>query len=146
MKALIQRVANAKVTTHDELLGSIGSGLLVLLGIEPNDDEQTVDRMLDKILSYRVFPDPDGKMNLSLKDLSHELLVVPQFTLAADTKKGSRPSFSSCANPELGRTLCESFVKKAQKMHGKVEYGRFGCDMQVSLINDGPVTFNLSVN
>lgn len=145
MIGLIQRVSEASVKVDDNIVGQIGRGLLVLVGVEKHDDETSARRLLERILTYRVFPDADGKMNLSLTDTAGELLLVPQFTLAADTHKGTRPSFSSAAAPELGATLFEYFVAVARKSNPKVETGMFGADMKVSLVNDGPVTFWLQV-
>ncbi len=145
MIGLIQRVSEAGVVVEGKTVGRIGRGLLVLLGVEKADNEATAQRLLERILTYRVFPDEHGKMNLSLADIGGELLLVPQFTLAADTHKGTRPSFSSAAAPDLGAALFEYFVKMAQERHGKVATGVFGADMKVSLVNDGPVTFWLQV-
>lgn len=141
MIGLIQRVSEASVAVDDRTIGQIGRGLLVLLGVEKHDDEASVNRLLERILTYRVFPDAQGKMNLSLTDIGGELLLVPQFTLAADTHKGTRPSFSSAASPELGASLFAYFVAAAKDRHTKVATGIFGADMKVSLVNDGPVTF-----
>jgi len=145
MIGLIQRVSEAIVKVDGNTVGRIGRGLLVLVGVEKHDDETAAKRLLDRLLGYRVFPDAEGKMNLSLTDMAGELLLVPQFTLAADTRKGTRPSFSSAAAPEKGAELFASFVTMAQERHTKVETGVFGADMKVSLINDGPVTFWLQV-
>lgn len=145
MIGLIQRVSEAGVVVEGRTVGQIGRGLVVLVGVEKHDDETTAQRLLERILGYRVFPDAQGKMNLSLADIGGELLLVPQFTLAADTRKGTRPSFSSAAAPEQGAALFENFVLAARKSHPKVAAGVFGADMQVSLINDGPVTFWLQV-
>lgn len=145
MIGLIQRVSEASVKVEGIIAGQIGRGLLVLVGIEKQDDEATAKRLLERILSYRVFPDVDGKMNLSLADIGGELLLVSQFTLVADTHKGTRPSFSSAAPPEQGKALFERFVQMARERHNKVECGVFGADMKVSLVNDGPVTFWLQV-
>ncbi|OIR09486.1 D-tyrosyl-tRNA(Tyr) deacylase [mine drainage metagenome] len=145
MIGLIQRVSEASVTVEGCTVGEIGRGLLVLLGVERHDDETSARRLLERILAYRVFPDAQGKMNLSLTDIRGDLLLVPQFTLAADTRKGTRPSFSSAAAPEKGAELFTIFVKMARERHAKVETGVFGVDMKVSLINDGPVTFWLQV-
>ena len=141
MIGLIQRVSEASVKVEGNIVGQIGRGLLVLAGVEKNNDEATAKRLLERILTYRVFPDADGKMNLSLADIGGGLLLVPQFTLAADTHKGTRPSFSSAAPPEQGKALFEHFVSEARKSHPEVATGVFGADMQVGLINDGPVTF-----
>src|SRR5512135_2602880 len=141
MIGLIQRVSEASVKVEGDIVGQIGRGLLVLVGVEKHDNETTAQRLLERILGYRVFPDAQGRMNLSLADIGGELLLVPQFTLAADTRKGTRPSFSSAAAPELGAALFEYFVKIARENHARVETGEFGADMKVSLVNDGPVTF-----
>ncbi len=145
MIGLLQRVCTARVSINDQIVASIGTGLLVLIGIEKGDTRQQADRLLDKILAYRVFPDKEGKMNLSLAELNHGLLLVPQFTLCADTKKGLRPSFSSAASPELGKKLFEYLLSCARKKQPIVGSGQFGTDMQVSLTNDGPVTFWLQI-
>ncbi len=133
------------MVVEGSIVGQIGRGLLVLVGVEKHDDETTARRLLERILGYRVFPDAQGRMNLSLADIGGELLLVPQFTLAADTRKGTRPSFSSAAAPEVGAALFERFVAAARKFHPKVASGVFGADMKVSLVNDGPVTFWLQV-
>jgi D-tyrosyl-tRNA(Tyr) deacylase len=122
-------------------IGAIDRGLLVLVAVERDDSEANAQRLLERILGYRVFPDAEGKMNLSVKDISGGLLLVPQFTLAADTTKGTRPSFSSAGAPEEGRRLFEYLVEKARASHADVAAGQFGADMQVRLVNDGPVTF-----
>lgn len=141
MIGLVQRVSEASVKVEGHTVGQIGRGLLVLAGVEKHDDEESARRLLDRLLGYRVFPDEQGRMNLSLADIGGELLLVPQFTLAADTRKGTRPSFSSAAPPELGAALFEYLVATARQRPLKVESGVFGADMKVSLINDGPVTF-----
>lgn len=146
MKALIQRVSKASVDVSGETIGAIDSGLLLLLGVEKGDTEQCVDRMLKKIINYRVFSDQDAKMNLSLKDIDGGLLIVSQFTLVAQTNKGSRPGFSSGASPAHGQHIYDDFVKKARSSHSHVATGKFGADMQVSLTNDGPVTFMFEMN
>ena len=140
MIALLQRVSQAKVTVDGKEVGVIGRGLLVLVGVRPIDDETSARRLLVRLLRYRIFPDNLGKMNLSLTQVNGQLLLVPQFTLAADTAKGLRPGFSTAAPPEQGRRLFDSLVQAAREQHGSVETGVFGADMQVSLINDGPVT------
>ena len=145
MIGLIQRASEASVKVEGRITGQIGRGLLVLVGIEKLDDETTAQRLLELILSYRLFPDDSGKMNLSLIDIGGELLIVPQFTLAADTHKGTRPSFSSAATPAHGTAMFDYFVNAARAKHAKVGTGVFGADMKVSLINDGPVTFWLQV-
>jgi D-aminoacyl-tRNA deacylase len=140
MIALLQRVSQAKVEIDGRPVGSIGPGLLVLLGVRPADDEAAALRLLARLLHYRVFADEAGKMNLSLTQVKGDLLLVPQFTLAADTAKGLRPGFSTAAPPEIGRRLFDFFVQAARTQHGRVETGVFGAHMQVSLTNDGPVT------
>ncbi len=140
MIGLLQRVASASVTIEGHCVASIGAGLLVLVGVRPTDDEPSARRLLNRVLRYRVFADEAGKMNLSLTQIQGELLLVPQFTLAADTTKGLRPGFSSAAPPALGKRLYDVFVEAARNEHRRVETGVFGAHMQVSLINDGPVT------
>jgi len=146
MIALIQRVTEAKVIVNNKNIGEIQRGLLAFIGIEKGDDETKIPRLLNKILSYRVFSDDDDKMNLSVQDIAGGVLLVPQFTLAADTQKGCRASFSSAAAPDLGEQLFNEFVKQAKKTYQQIETGQFGADMKVSLLNDGPVTFWLQVN
>ena len=141
MIALIQRVISAQVDVEDETVGHIGAGLLALVAVQPGDGEPQVQRMLDRLLGYRVFADAEGKMNRSLTDTQGGLLLVSQFTLAADTERGMRPSFTSAAAPEEGRRWFERLVELAKKTHPRVEIGRFGAHMNVSLVNDGPVTF-----
>lgn len=143
MISLIQRVTQASVHVDDELVGAIGSGLLALVAVEPADGEAQARRMLERLLGYRVFADAEGRMNRSLADTGGGLLLVPQFTLAADTRKGMRPSFASAATPEHGRQMFARLLELAQAAHPGVEKGRFGAHMKVSLINDGPVTFRL---
>ncbi|WP_105253278.1 D-aminoacyl-tRNA deacylase [Pseudoalteromonas sp. T1lg75] len=145
MQGLIQRVSNAKVEVEGSIVGEIDQGILLLLGVEKADGEEQADKLLHKVSNYRIFTDEQGKMNLSLKDIGGQLLVVSQFTLAADTKKGMRPSFSSAATPDQATHLYEYFVAKAQAQGIRVATGQFAADMQVSLTNDGPVTFNLTV-
>jgi D-aminoacyl-tRNA deacylase len=140
MIGLLQRVTEAHVTVDGERIGAIGRGLLVLLAVEPQDTEQDADRLIARLLGYRVFADAQGRMNLSLQDIGGGLLLVPQFTLAADTRKGARPSLSSAAPPARGRELFEYAAERARSQHPGVATGRFGADMKVSLINDGPVT------
>jgi len=140
MIALLQRVSRAQVSVEGNLVGSIGAGLLVLLGVRPADDETGARRLLERMLQYRIFSDDAGKMNLSLVQVQGELLLVPQFTLAADTAKGLRPGFSTAAPPEQGRRLFDFFVQAARERLGQVQTGVFGAHMQVSLTNDGPVT------
>jgi D-aminoacyl-tRNA deacylase len=145
MIGLLQRVTRADVVVDNETVGAIGPGLMVLVCAERNDSEKEADALLNKLLSYRVFADDAGKMNRSVTDTGGGLLLVPQFTLAADTQSGTRPSFTPAASPEDGRRLFNHFVEQARKRHGVVETGRFGAHMQVSLTNDGPVTFWLQV-
>jgi len=145
MIALLQRVSQASVTVEDTLIGAIGAGLMVLLCAERGDSEREADALLSRLLTYRVFGDADGKMNRSLTDVAGGLLLVPQFTLAADTKSGTRPSFTPASAPADGRRLFDHFVAQAKNRHAQVETGRFGADMQVALVNDGPVTFWLQV-
>ncbi len=141
MIGLLQRVLQASVDIDAERVASIGPGLLVLVGVRPTDDESSALRLADRLLQYRVFADEAGKMNLSLGQTGGDLLLVPQFTLAADTHRGSRPGFSTAAPPAQGRQLFETFVQAARSRHGRVETGVFGAHMRVSLTNDGPVTF-----
>ncbi|MDV7213772.1 D-aminoacyl-tRNA deacylase [Azotobacter beijerinckii] len=143
MRVLIQRVATARVTVAGEELGAVGRGLLALVGIEPQDDAQSVERMLQRLLNYRVFADAEGRMNLSLAQVGGGLLLVSQFTLAADTRSGLRPSFSRAAPPAHGQALFEALLALARERHPQVAAGRFGAHMQVELVNDGPVTFLL---
>ena len=143
MKALIQRVRCARVEVAGEVVGAIDQGLLVLVGVEPQDTPASVEKILHKLLNYRVFSDADGKMNLSLAQVEGGLLLVSQFTLAADTHSGLRPSFSSAAPPALGAELFDLLVTQARARHPQVATGQFGADMQVHLVNDGPVTFLL---
>ena len=141
MIGLLQRVTQARVEVAGETLGAIGTGLLVLVAVQPDDTAARAERLLERLLGYRVFPDAQGRMNLSLRDCNGGLLLVPQFTLAADTRKGTRAGFSTAAPPELGEHLFGHLVECAQRAHPMVATGRFGADMQVSLVNDGPVTF-----
>lgn len=144
MIGLLQRVRSAAVTVDGNTVGAITRGLLVLVGVERGDDEARAARLLERLLGYRVFPDTEGKMNLSLKDIGGGLLLVPQFTLAADTDKGLRPSFTPAAAPEQGQTLFNYLLAQARRQHPVVESGVFSADMQVTLTNDGPVTFWLA--
>jgi D-tyrosyl-tRNA(Tyr) deacylase len=141
MIALIQRVSEASVTVDSIIRGQIGPGLLVLLAVQPEDSPASVSRMAERVLSYRVFADAQGRMNLSVLQLGLELLVVPQFTLAADTKKGTRASFTRAAPPEKGLDYFERFVAECRNRLDTIETGVFGANMQVSLVNEGPVTF-----
>ncbi len=144
MIALIQRVSQAQVVVEGETVGAVGHGILLLLGVQKDDDSDKAKKLLDKVLSYRIFSDDEGRMNRSLRDINGELLVVSQFTLAADTRKGTRPGFSKGAAPALAEALYDEFVELA-KHEVSTASGRFGADMKVSLTNDGPVTFWLEV-
>ena len=146
MIALIQRVSAASVAVGGETIGSIGPGILALIGVERGDTDFEAQRVAERVLGYRIFSDAAGKMNLSLKDIAGGLLAVPQFTLVADTNSGTRPSFSSGASPEAGKELFLKYVEKTKALHSNVQTGRFGADMKVSLVNDGPVTFWLQVS
>jgi D-tyrosyl-tRNA(Tyr) deacylase len=146
MIGLLQRVSEASVTVDGDVTGAIGRGLMVLVCAEKGDTEREADALLAKLLTYRVFSDDAGKMNRSVTDVAGGLLLVPQFTLAADTRSGTRPSFSPAAAPEDGRRLFDHVVRQARERHGIVETGRFGADMKVALINDGPVTFWLRID
>lgn len=141
MIALLQRVSSARVEIDGATVGAIGTGLLVLIGVRPEDDAASGARLLERLLGYRVFADDSGRMNRSLRDTGGGLLLVPQFTLAADTRGGTRPGFSTAAPPEQARALFEQLVAAARARHGEVATGRFGADMRVSLVNEGPVTF-----
>lgn len=145
MIALIQRVQRACVVVETETAGAIGPGLLALVAVQPEDGEPQVARMVERLLGYRVFGDAQGRMNRSLADTGGGLLLVSQFTLAADTRKGMRPSFTPAASPEHGRCWFERLVEAARAAHSPVETGRFGAHMSVELVNDGPVTFWLTV-
>ena len=145
MLGLIQRVNHASVVVDGETIGAIDQGSLVLVGIQPEDDSSKVKKLGDKLLGYRIFSDADGKINLSLKDVNGGLLLVPQFTLAADTRKGLRPSFSSAAPPDMAEKLFDELVSYCQSVYPIVAEGKFGADMKVSLCNDGPLTFLLEV-
>lgn len=145
MIALIQRVTKASVTVDTRLVSEIDQGLLLLLGVEKADDENTAQKLVDKVIAYRVFSDAEGKMNLNIKQIGGEILIVPQFTLVADTRKGLRPSFSSAAPPEQGEALFDAVVDIMQNKGQGVKKGQFGADMSVHLVNDGPVTFWLQV-
>lgn len=143
MKALLQRVSSASVAINGEVVGAIGAGLLVLLGIDKGDDEAAASKLIEKTLDYRIFPDQDGKMNCSVRDIKGGILLISQFTLSADTRKGLRPSFSSAASPDEARRLYEYALGILRERHGIVASGRFGADMKVTLTNEGPVTFLL---
>ena len=141
MIGLLQRVTQASVSINDELIGQIGRGLLVLLAVHRDDEERDIARMAERILSYRVFPDAEERMNLSISDISGELLLVPQFTLTADTQKGTRASFTKGAPPDRASEYFDRLLEECRQSLKVVESGRFAADMQVSLVNDGPVTF-----
>ena len=146
MIGLLQRVTEASVTVEGEIIAQISHGLLVLIGVERNDSEAQADRLLERLLTYRVFADADAKMNLSVTDVEGGLLLVPQFTLPADTHKGTRPSFTPAAAPAEGERLFNYLIDQARHKYAKVSTGRFGADMKVALVNDGPVTFWLQVS
>ena len=141
MKALIQRVSSARVDVAGESVGEIGPGLLVLLGLDRGDDLATGERLLDKVLAYRVFPDAEGRMNCSVSEVGGGVLLVSQFTLSADTRKGLRPSFTSALAPDRAEPLYQALLAHLREKHPRVAAGEFGANMQVSLTNDGPVTF-----
>ena len=143
MLGLIQRVSEARVVVDGETVGEIGRGILLLLGVQKQDNVAAAQKLLNKVVSYRIFPDAAGQMNVSLKDAAGSLLVVSQFTLAANTKKGLRPSFSSAAQPDIAESLYDEFIRLARNELDSVQTGRFGADMKVHLVNDGPVTFLL---
>jgi D-aminoacyl-tRNA deacylase len=146
MISVIQRVTTAKVTVNRHITGEIDNGIMALVAVEKGDTEKSVQRLLERMLNYRIFADANGRMNLSLRDIQGGLLLVPQFTLAADTGKGNRPSFTSAADPEMGSQLFGYLQSLAVAMYPHVQFGEFGADMQVSLVNDGPVTFTLKSN
>ena len=146
MIALVQRVRQARVEVDGAVVGAIGPGLLVLVCAEPADTPDVASRLLDKLLKLRIFADAAGKMNLSLQDVDGGLLLVSQFTLAADTSRGNRPSFIAAAGPELGRCLFDELLRLARERHPLVQAGEFGADMQVHLVNDGPVTIPLRLS
>lgn len=143
MIALLQRVSKASVTVDDVCIGQIDQGALALIGVQPDDDHALLRHFVSRILNYRIFSDAEGKMNLSLIDIQGGLLLVPQFTLAANTRKGRRPSFTSAASPKHGEAIFHAMVDSARASYESVECGQFGADMQVQLTNDGPVTFVL---
>ena len=145
MIGLLQRVSKASIDVEGKTIAAIGRGILVFVCAEPGDNEKCAERLLERLLGYRIFPDTQGRMNLSVKDVGGALMLVPQFTLAADTTKGMRPSFSSTAAPDAASALFDQMVARARMLHSSVVNGRFGASMQVSLINDGPVTFWLRV-
>ena len=148
MKGLIQRVSEASVTVDATRVAEISTGILLLLGVEKDDNERVAHRLCERVLGYRIFPDESGRMNKSLSDIGGSILIVPQFTLAADTRSGSRPGFSTAAAPDTAQSLFEVFADLALGKLGseRVGLGQFGADMKVSLVNDGPVTFSLEVS
>jgi D-tyrosyl-tRNA(Tyr) deacylase len=146
MIALLQRVSEASVRVEGEITGQIARGLLVFIGVEKDDNETQANRLIERILTYRVFPDDQDRMNRCVAEIKGGILLVPQFTLAADTRSGTRPSFSSAAPPEKGSLLFDYVVDQTRRLHAQVASGLFGANMQVSLVNDGPVTFWLQVN
>jgi len=143
MLTIIQRVTHANVIVNNQTLGEINQGIMALIAIEKEDSEKEANRLLERILNYRIFADENDKMNLSLRDINGGLLVIPQFTLAANTQSGNRPSFSTAASPEHGLNLFNYFCQQASQVYPATEFGQFGADMKVSLTNDGPVTFTL---
>ncbi|BFM09493.1 D-aminoacyl-tRNA deacylase [Halioxenophilus aromaticivorans] len=144
MKAVLQRVSHASVVVKGDTIGAIDQGLLVFIGVEAEDDTQAADKLIKKLLNIRVFSDAEGKMNLSVSDIAGGILLVSQFTLAADTQKGNRPGFSKAAKPEHAEMLYDYMVAKTREQHAQVATGRFAADMKISLLNDGPVTFLLN--
>lgn len=145
MIALIQRVSSGRVEVNKQSIANIGRGIVALVAVQASDSSETVDRLLKRVLNYRIFPDEAGKMNLSLVDVKGGLILVPQFTLLADTKKGNRPSFSRNVPEEIGKKYFAELIELAKQNYPHVEHGQFGEDMQVSLTNDGPVTFWIEV-
>ncbi|MDP2901718.1 MAG: D-aminoacyl-tRNA deacylase [Methylovulum sp.] len=143
MISIIQRVTTATVTVHNQIIGKIDTGIMALVAVEKEDAEKEAMRLLERLLNYRIFADENDRMNLSLRDINGGLLLVPQFTLAANTEKGNRPSFASAAAPEKGRELFAYLQQLAKQQYPQVEFGQFGADMQVALVNNGPVTFTL---
>jgi D-tyrosyl-tRNA(Tyr) deacylase len=145
MIGLLQRVTEARVTVGGQSIAAVRRGLCVFVGVERGDDNRTVERLLERMLGYRVFPDSEGRMNQSLRDIDGALLLVPQFTLPANTRKGMRPSFTPAASPDVGMRLFARLCERAAASHPRVAFGHFGAEMQVALVNDGPVTFWLEV-
>ena len=143
MITVIQRVSWAKVEVDNQVIGKISAGMMALVAVEKNDSSKSAGRLLERMLNYRIFPDGENRMNLSLKDIHGGLLLIPQFTLAADTNTGNRPSFTPAAAPEEGKEIFAFLQKQAKETYDKAEFGQFGADMKVSLLNDGPVTFIL---
>ena len=145
MITIIQRVTEAKVSVNNQVIGEISQGIVALIAVEKTDTEKEVKRLLERVLNYRIFADSDDKMNLSLRNINGGLLLVPQFTLAANTNKGNRPSFNAAATPEKGEILFTYLQQQAKEIYPYIQSGKFGANMKVSLINDGPVTFTLKV-
>lgn len=143
MKALLQRVTNANVKVHGETISHIGKGILVLVGIEKHDTRDSIAKLLEKILNYRIFNDTDNKMNLCVRDIQGEVLIVSQFTLASDTQKGLRPSFNKANTPDKSRELFDYLENHAKNLYRDIKFGKFAANMKVTLCNDGPVTFML---
>ena len=143
MISIIQRVTTAEVTVNNQALGQIGTGIMALVAVEKEDTQKEAERLLERILNYRIFVDDNDRMNLSLRDINGGLLLIPQFTLAADTRSGNRPGFTSGASPEKGRQLFDYLQQHATITYPTVQFGQFGADMQVALVNNGPVTFTL---
>lgn len=143
MLALLQRVTHASVTVDHEIIGKINRGILVFAAIQPQDTEKNIERMIERILGYRIFSDANERMNLNVQDINGGLLIIPQFTLAADTSKGMRPSFTSAADPILGNKLFTYFTGRVKNKYSNIAFGKFGANMQIELCNDGPVTFLL---
>ena len=146
MLTIIQRVTQAQVVVDDVTIGRIDQGIMALVAIEKEDTEKAANRLLERILNYRIFADDNDKMNLSLRNIKGGLLIIPQFTLAANTQSGNRPSFSTAASPEKGFSLFNYFSDQAIKIYPSTEFGQFGADMKVTLTNDGPVTFTLKIS
>lgn len=144
MITIIQRVSSAKVSVNKQIIGKIDTGIMALIAVEKTDSLKDADRILERILNYRIFTDLQDRMNLSLRDINGGLLLIPQFTLAADTQKGNRPSFAHAAEPAHGSSMFAYLQQIAKQSYPQVEFGQFGADMQVALINDGPVTFTLT--
>jgi D-tyrosyl-tRNA(Tyr) deacylase len=145
MIALLQRVTQSSVSVEKKIIGEIDKGLLVFIGVEKDDGKAQADRLLERVLKYRIFPDSQDKMNLNVSEINGGILLVPQFTLAANTGKGNRPSFTSAAAPGDGKSLFDYFVAQSKLNYSSIATGQFGADMQVALVNDGPVTFWLQV-
>jgi D-tyrosyl-tRNA(Tyr) deacylase len=144
MITIIQRVSSANVSVDEQIIGKINTGIMALIAVEKNDTAKEADRLVERILNYRIFPDSQDRMNLSLRDINGGLLLIPQFTLAANTQKGNRPSFAQAAEPGFGKQMFEYLQLQTRRTYTLVEFGQFGANMQVALVNDGPVTFTLT--